>query len=443
MSFSAPLSRPVTALPRPVTGSGHTVEHTPRFLPPTAPPVLPTLTVGTAVLVSVVPSLLPRAAAAQGIMTGLLVLLALAVVAVGRRVRRHRAAGPTLPRSGVRRAVLAGTVVVVAAGCAAAQLHLAARTRALEMPAPPAAYWLTAALSAAVVVGTGLGLARLVVPAARVTRRSSTRLLSAALVVGAVGTTAASAAGTGWTDVLRKDLSPDHVMLQDSPFGAVRAFAARAERPGPGAVVDLAVERLVADGGLAQRAVVVVLPTGSGWVNEDAIAAVEAELDGDVALVSAQAGDLPSWFYFLFDQEPAVRSAADLVGGVLREVRGLPADARPDVYVLGESLGALAGQAAVRALPAGADEVCGVLWAGVPGATSSGHPRERSLLNVDDPVAYLSLRTALRPPSGWPAVWLPLLSYGTTWLDTNASLRPVDGHGHQYGPEQDWSLPDC
>ena len=84
-----------------------------------------------------------------------------------------------------------------------------------------------------------------------------------------------------------------------------------------------------------------------------------------------------------------------------------------------------------------------MLWSGAPGAAVAGHPHERSLLNADDPIRYLTTRTALERPPGWPTVWVPVLSWGTTWLDTSASLLPAPGHGHVYGAEQDWSLPRC
>lgn len=308
------------------------------------------------------------------------------------------------------------------------------------MLAPAPTYWLWAGTWALLVVALGLagyaGARRLL----RVTWRRTPRPLAAALLAGVAVTTAAA----GPVDVLaplRKDLGPDHVMLTESAAGASRSFAVVDEAPTPEGGADLAVRRMVADGGLQRGAVLIALPTGSGWVNREAVTAIEAQLGGDVAVVSAQYSDLPSWWSFVLDQDPAIRSADALVAAVLSRVGELPPDRRPDIYLHGESLGALAGQAALEDVPT--DLVCGVIWTGAPAGATSGHPRERNLHNADDPVVHLSSDTIFSEPEDWPTLWVPGLSYGTTVLDLGASLLPAAGHGHSYGPEQDWTLPTC
>ena len=390
-----------------------------------------TLTLGVAVALSMTPSLLPRGTVAQGLLTGAFVLLALAVLAVlPRRATRPRGGGPVL--------ALTGAVIVVLAWVTQDSLTL----RAVEvgMPVPAPTYWLWASTWALLVVALGLAGYAAVRRMLRATWRRTPKPLAAALLVGVTVTSAAA----GPVDVLaplRKDLGPDHVMLTASATGASRSFALVDEAPIPEEGADLAVRRMVADGGLQRSAVLIALPTGSGWVNREAVTAVESQLGGDVAVVSAQYGDLPSWWSFLIDQDPAIRSAEALLDGVLRQVAELPPERRPDVYLHGESLGALAGQAALKDVPS--DLVCGVIWTGAPAGATAGHPRERSLHNADDPVVYLSADTIVAEPEGWPTAWVPGLSYGTTVLDLGASLLPAAGHGHSYGPEQDWTLPGC
>ncbi|NLG20461.1 MAG: hypothetical protein GX555_03380 [Actinomycetales bacterium] len=424
-----------------------------------APPprVASTLTVGTATVLSMLPSLLPRTAVVQGLLTGALVLVALAALWMVRRVLATRAdngqgraasayatpahAAPSRPDpSRPAWLVLGGSTTVVVLLAWLAQTHLTTRAAALGMPGPHPTYWLVAVLVAFLVLAAGMTIAAGVRRLARVTRLRGPVPLAAVLLAGVTVTTAATAPADLLAP-LRKTLDADHVMLAPSALGASRSFVLVTEAATPEAGADLAVERMVADGGLERGAVLIALPTGSGWVNGDAVEAVEAQLGGDVAVVSAQYGDLPSWWSFLIDREPAMRSADALVSGVLDEVDALPADERPDVYLLGESLGALAGQEALAGVDPQA--VCGVVWSGSPGGALSGHPRERSLQNADDPVAHLTVGTAWEPPRDWPALWLPGLSYATTVLDLPASLDPEPGHGHRYGPEQDWSLPEC
>ncbi|WP_256838765.1 alpha/beta-hydrolase family protein [Ornithinimicrobium faecis] len=417
-----------------------------RSLPgPLVPPrVSSTLAVGAALALSTLPSLLPRAPLIQGLLTGALVLLTLAVLwSVRQAVPRWRRASTPVHQ---RRSTLARWLVLVGTGAAVvgtawlAQLGLGQRAADLAMVVPGPAYWLTAGAWALAVIGLGLVLAAGARRLARITWRRTPKPLAAVLLAG-VTVTSAAAGPIDLLEPLRKDLGPTHVMLVDSPAGASRSFSRVDETQTPQDGAELAVERMVADGGLDKGAILIALPTGSGWVNREAVTAFETQLDGDVAVVSAQYGDLPSWWSFLIDQEPAVQSAEALVDGVLARVAELPADQRPDVFVHGESLGAAAGQAAIK----GVDEqaVCGVIWSGAPGGEVSGHPRERSLHNIDDPVTYLSLDTVIAQPQDWPTTWLPGLSYGTTVLDLGASLLPDAGHGHMYGPEQDWTLPTC
>lgn len=425
----------------------------------TPPRVGTTLTVGAALALSTIPSLLPRSSLTQGLLTGTLVLLALAVLAVRLpriprlpRICRNYAPesrkpmalaegqGTAPPPARARWIVLAATSAVLTVVAGATQLSLATRAAELGMPGPSPAYWPLAAVGALLVVGLGLALATGARRLTRIAWRRTPRPLAAVLLAGVAVTTAAA----GPIDVLgplRKQLDPAHVMLTPSPLGATRTFVTVDETPTPEAGAELAVHRLVADGGLDRSAIVVVLPTGSGWVNAEAVAAFERQLGGDVALVSAQYGDLPSWWSFLIDQEPAMRSAEALVAGTLERVGDLPEAERPDVFLVGESLGALAGQAALAEVDP--EAVCGVLWSGAPGGAVSGHPRERTLRNPDDPVFHLSVATALQRPEDWPGLWVPGLSYGTTVLDLGASLAPERGHGHRYGVEQDWSLPEC
>lgn len=398
------------------------------------------MVVGAALALSTIPSLLPRAPLVQGLLSGGLVLLALAVLAVARMILRRlpRVSASSAPLA--RWLVLSGTAAAVAGSAWLAQLGLGPWAEDLAMRVPGPAYWLAAGAWSLLVIGLGLGAAAAARRLVHVTWRRTPKPLVATLLAG-VTVTSAAAGPLDLLHPLRKDLGPDHVMLTDSPVGASRSFARVGEAPTPEEGAELAVGRLVADGGLDREAIVIALPTGSGWVNPEAVTAFEAQLDGDVAVVSAQYGDLPSWWSFLIDQDPAVQSAAALVDEVLTRVAALPPEQRPDVYVHGESLGAVAGQSAVAHVDA--DAICGVVWSGAPGGALAGHPRERSLHNVDDPVAYLSATTAVQQPDGWPTTWLPGLSYGTTVLDLGASLLPDAGHGHTYGPEQDWRLPRC
>lgn len=147
---------------------------------------------------------------------------------------------------------------------------------------------------------------------------------------------------------------------------------------------------------------------------------------------------------FLLDRDGAVTGARALLDEVLLAVSSLPRSQRPQVHVVGESLGATAGQAALTAPDAGAlrDAVCSTFWLGTPGGGRTGLPRETLAANVDDPIVHARPSMALVPTDeGRP--WLPLVSFVHAGADVVASLAVPAGSGHRYGAEQPDRLQTC
>lgn len=123
------------------------------------------------------------------------------------------------------------------------------------------------------------------------------------------------------------------------------------------------------------RQVLVVVPTtGTGWVDPAAADALEMLHNGDTAIVGVQYSYLPSWISFLADQRKSMDSGRLLVRTIAQRWRGLPVEHRPKLVLYGESLGAMAGQAAFDWLPDIADMGYeAVLWVGPPQASPLWH----------------------------------------------------------------------
>ena len=182
----------------------------------------------------------------------------------------------------------------------------------------------------------------------------------------------------------------------------------------PAERADAAVRALAAAGGLARRTLVVVVPTGSGWVDPAALATLEAATGGDVATVALAYDDAPSWVSYLTAREDAVATTGALLAAVAR--------ARPPgtrVLVHGQSLGALAGARAWARHPEQAD---GAFWVGPPADTPTapaapGRPVE-ALAHPTDPAAIWSPRLLVVPPDRpLPVPWLPVVSFVQTSVD--------------------------
>jgi uncharacterized membrane protein len=231
------------------------------------------------------------------------------------------------------------------------------------------------------------------------------------------------------------------VLSAISATGAVRVYVGVDEAGTPRRRAAIAVRRMQRRGAFDRSAVVLALPTGTGWVNPRAVRGFERTLGGDVATVAVQAGTAPSWLELPLNRPAHEASAQALLDAVSTRIDALPQHRRPGLHLYGESLGALVGQRVLTEQPA--PRVCSVLWAGVPGGSTVGMPGERILHNADDPVVFWSPDTAVRRPEGWPRdrAWVPGLSYLTTSVDLLGSLGARAGHGHVYGAGQSWHLP--
>jgi uncharacterized membrane protein len=263
----------------------------------------------------------------------------------------------------------------------------------------------------------------------------------------------------------------------------VRAYVGLASAADVGERAALAALELERAGGFDRSVLVVVTTTGTGWVDPAASDSLEYEFNGDTAMVAMQYSYLPSWMSFLVDQvkaRDAGRALFDAVYGIWAD---LPADARPALYVFGESLGTFGGEAAFSGLADIENRTDGVLWAGPPNFNALwrdivsdreedspewlpvvdggrtvrfadeapdltrppgpwGEPRVVYLQNASDPIVWWSpqlifnhpdwLRGERGPDVSPGMVWLPLVTFWQVTADMAFSTGVPDGHGHSY-----------
>jgi uncharacterized membrane protein len=128
----------------------------------------------------------------------------------------------------------------------------------------------------------------------------------------------------------------------------------------------LALEELKRVGGFERSVLIVVTPTGTGWVDPAAIDSVEYLHDGAVASVALQYSYLASWLSLLV--EPGY--GADAARALFKEIYGywttLPKDSRPRLYLHGLSLGATNSEQSTDLIEVLADPFAGALWSGPP-----------------------------------------------------------------------------
>jgi uncharacterized membrane protein len=152
----------------------------------------------------------------------------------------------------------------------------------------------------------------------------------------------------------------------------IRAYVGMAQAGTPRARAELLVEEVERAGGFDRESLVVVVTSGLGAVHPVSASTLEYVANGDVATAASQYSAVPSWFTGLLDPTGAAREAEALVEAFTAAVAELPADDRPELYLHGESLGALGSQDVfVGDTPEQVvDDFDGVLWVGTP-ATST------------------------------------------------------------------------
>lgn len=430
------------------------------------------LAVGVGAAVSLAPGLLPRTATAQGLLTGVLVAAALAAAAGVRMVvRRNGSEG-----SEAWRAVAFGLgVLAVGVSVAHARQWQNALRAAMGLPDTDLWYWPRCLLGAALVVGVLVGVARgfrwvwrrlgaargvglvvvavlaaqfVLLPTVAEWRRSAYAAANAAMDPAVVQPVSASRSGSAVSAVSWPSLGVEgRRFVTGSPSRSVRVYVGLESAPDLAARVDLAVRELERSGGLTRGNLVVVVPTGSGWIDARAAAGLDERFGGDVALVGLQYSEAPSWATFLFGRAAAEKSARALFTAVEQRVGEL--GGRPKLYLYGQSLGAAAGSAIFTGEEDQRHRICAAVWAGPP-ANRVHRAHATVLANSSDPVVRWSLRLLWRAPdltgtrddAPRPG-WLPVISFVQTSVDLLGALAPPPGHGHRYGIDQGTAMATC
>jgi uncharacterized membrane protein len=248
----------------------------------------------------------------------------------------------------------------------------------------------------------------------------------------------------------------------------------------------LALEELKRQGGFARANLIVITPTGTGWVDPAAMGTVEYLLDGDVASVAMQYSYLNSPLSLLFQPEYGAEAARALFAEIYGYWTTLPKDTRPKLYLHGLSLGALNSEKSAELFEIIGDPIDGALWSGppfesrfwrsitadrnagspawlpefrdgrfvrfmnqngptVPRETPWGPMRVVYLQYASDPITFFDYRDAFRPPA-WlnaprgPDVspelrWYPLVTMLQLALDMAVATSTPMGYGHVFAPE--------
>jgi uncharacterized membrane protein len=187
---------------------------------------------------------------------------------------------------------------------------------------------------------------------------------------------------------------------------------------------SLALTELKRVGGFEKPVLVVIAPTGTGWVDGAAIDTLEYLHHGDVASVAIQYSYLASWLSLLVEPDYGVDSARALFRQVYNHWKTLPRESRPRLYLYGLSLGALSSERSMDLFDVIDDPIQGALWAGPPFPSplwqtttrdrQSGSPvwlprfRDSSVVRFTNQENHLTI-----PGAEWGRMRIVYLQYGS------------------------------
>ena len=129
---------------------------------------------------------------------------------------------------------------------------------------------------------------------------------------------------------------------------------------------ELALAELIRVGGFDRSTLVIITPTGTGWVDAASIDTLEYLHNGDVASVAMQYSYLTSPLSLLIEPGYGAETAQALFSAVYKHWTALPKDHRPKLYLNGLSLGAMNSERSANLFEILAAPIQGAVWSGPP-----------------------------------------------------------------------------
>jgi uncharacterized membrane protein len=146
----------------------------------------------------------------------------------------------------------------------------------------------------------------------------------------------------------------------------IRAYVGLKSAETPAGRAELLLDELIRTGAFDRQVLVVATTTGTGFLDPNAITALEYIYNGDVAVAGAQYSYLPSWISLLADQDE-VKETSQVVFRTIHEYwSALPEDRRPEIYLYGLSLGSYGVESILTSINIINEPIDGALMVGPP-----------------------------------------------------------------------------
>lgn len=229
----------------------------------------------------------------------------------------------------------------------------------------------------------------------------------------------------------------------------LRVYAGLNSAETPEATARLALEELKRVGGFQRSVLLLVTPTGSGFVDPISQRAVEYLHRGDIATVAAQYSYLPSPLSLMVEGAYGAETARALFEEVYGHWTELPPDNRPELYLHGLSLGALNSDRSFELYDIIDDPFQGVLWSGPPFRSETwqrvtqrreeGSPPWLPRFRGGSVVRFMNQQASLeRPGVEWGSFRIAYLQYASdpvTFFEPESFYREPEWMREPRGPD--------
>ncbi len=203
----------------------------------------------------------------------------------------------------------------------------------------------------------------------------------------------------------------------------IRVYVGLSSADTPKARAQLALAELKRVGGFERSVLVVATPTGTGWLDPNAVNTVEYVHGGDTAIVSMQYSYLPSWLTILVDPNRSRDTARILFDEVYAYWTTLPKKERPRLYVHGLSLGALGAETSADLYKTFEDPIQGAVLSGAPfpstqwsaltRARNEGSPMWLPKIRDGSMVRFTGQRNSLDEEKRWGPIRCVYIQYAS------------------------------
>jgi uncharacterized membrane protein len=128
----------------------------------------------------------------------------------------------------------------------------------------------------------------------------------------------------------------------------------------------LLLDELIRTDAFDRGVLVLATTTGTGFLDPNAMAALEYVENGDVAVAAAQYSYLPSWISLLADQDEVKETSLAVFETIHAYWSSIPEDDRPEIYLYGLSLGSLGVESILTSINIINEPIDGALMVGPP-----------------------------------------------------------------------------